>query len=158
LPVKEIYTIKNNNAYKNPIGFLTMETQEEEGKFQEDVVLGIFSFINPNSKTTRDPEKIHRALYSLKKKYTNSRLLGAFNFNEEGRVPYCSELSLALWRLSRERLIESYGTEYKGYHMPSTLAKSRFRNNTLDQSLVLSPEELKEIEAISHDFYEILKV
>ena len=150
------YTTKYTNYYKV---FLCLKFMEKETPEQapEDILLGILSFIEPNQKFTRDSERIHGAIYSLQQKYSNSRLLKGFDFDKDLSCPYSDEIDFALWNMNGAKLIESYGTDEKGFQITTTFTKPHFYNTTLGKYLDITNEELGELETISKEFYEMVK-
>ncbi|MDO8517045.1 MAG: hypothetical protein Q7S33_02870 [Nanoarchaeota archaeon] len=131
------------------------ETPEQS---PEDILLGILSFIEPNQKITQDPEKIQRAIYSLKQKYSDSRLLKGFDFDLDSSYPYSHDVDFALWAMNGTNLIEGYGIDENAYQITTPSTKPHFYNTTIKKYLSITKEEIGELEKISNEFYEMVKL
>jgi len=82
----------------------------------DDVITALFFSIN-GEKVTKDPEKIHTAIYKLKEEDGFKDFLSDIIFDVSGISPYSELLDRILFRLETSEILGSLNPKYEKYDL-----------------------------------------
>lgn len=113
----------------------------------DDVVKAILSQVKIE-RITKDPERIHGAIYALKQKY--NEVFKDFDFDKSGLSPFSDLLDRILFRLETTRVLGTLNPAYLQYELPE-------ERSFLKSSLNKFPQPEKErMISISNEFEELV--
>jgi len=117
----------------------------------DDVIKALLSQMKTNQ-ITKDPEKIHKAIYTLKQKY--GYYFQEFEFDCSGLTPFSDLLDRILFRLETTSNLGTVNPRYLIYELTQDT-----KQDLKDDSLVkFNPEDQKRLTAISWEFEKLVEI
>ncbi|MEW6276296.1 MAG: hypothetical protein AB1556_14455 [Bacillota bacterium] len=116
----------------------------------DDVIKVLFSSVK-SGRITKDPEKIHKAIYVLKQRYP--RLFEQFDFDESGLTPFSDLLDRVLFRMETSTLLGTINPKFSHYELSDSIKQDL--KNSLEK---FSDEDKQHLITISEQFEQLVEI
>ncbi len=117
----------------------------------DDVIKALFSKIKTN-KITKDPGKIHLAVYRLKQRYESEGWFEEFYFDISGLTPFSDLLDRILFRMETSAVLGTINPRYQIYDLPEVI-KQELRDDSLTK---FTQEDQSKLSSISQEFEKLV--